>query len=608
MTAAALSATGAGLLRLLLAAGVLVVLALVGYGAISAGERLGGRPARPRRADLALPLALSLGALVAGWLSFTVALVSTALVPLAWAALLLASVRERHVLARDAARLGRRLRALLASAPVAAALLAAALLVLVPPLLLPLWDSDGLRYQVALPKLFLLEGRVVPYPWDVHAALPQLVGGLLLATLPVGGGESAKLLHAGFFVAALATLALLIHRDRRSRRAAVYAPLLLAVAPVAALPAISAFIDHAALFHLAVAALLLSRGRAAGALLPLGAAVATKTTAGPGAAALLLLAVARGPAGRRLRLALLGAAAFAAAFAPFGLRNLASTGDPVFPVGHVLLGRPVPGTDPVRVRAVLDFRAGATAPLGIGWLPGEEGLALDDVAGPALLLGLLALPLLLRERLWRPLVALAVAELLVAGLSRPLPRLLMPLFLALAAAAGLAADRWLRRAATPAVAALAAGTLAFASVPALGLPPALGFLAGRLDRDAFLAGAVPGYRAARFVNGLPGGAVMALDFPGPYYFDRPWVAEGVLNEPPLRRWLSAGADADGLLARCRALGVTHLLVTPGWGGGTPASLFPLARSRREAEAVVAFRARLRRVATVDGVDVFELPR
>jgi hypothetical protein len=100
---------------------------------------------------------------------------------------------------------------------------------------------------------------------------------------------------------------------------------------------------------------------------------------------------------------------------------------------------------------------------------------------------------------------------------------------------------------------------------------------------------------------------MALDFPGPFYLDRPWVAEGVLNEPPLRLWLAEGEGGEGLLARCRALGVTHILVTPGWGGGTPASLYPLARSRREAEALVAFRSKLRLVATVDRVDVFELP-
>ncbi|MFN7990039.1 MAG: hypothetical protein U0529_21385 [Thermoanaerobaculia bacterium] len=608
MTAAALSVVGAGLLRGLLVTGLLAALALIGYGVLDHASRLGGPSWRPRRADLALPLALSLGALVAGWLSFTAALASTWLVGPAWAALLLASLGARRQLGGDAARVFRRLRALAAAAPVASAALGLALAALLPPLFLPLWDSDGIRYQVALPKLFLLAGRVVPYPWDVHAALPQLFGGLLLAALPPGGGEVAKLLHAGFFVAALATLALLLHRERRSRRAAVYGPLLLAIAPVAAVPATSAFVDHAALFHLVVAALLVSRARGAASLLPIGASVATKTTAGPGAAVLLVLAAAAEPRGRRLRLAALGVAALLLSFAPFGLRNLAATGDPVFPVGHVLLGRAVPGTDPQLVRKVLQYRPDATAPLGIGWFPGEPGLAADDLAGPALLLGLLALPVALRGRRGHVLLALATAYLLVGAVSRPLPRLLMPLFLALAGAAALGADRWLRRAATPVVVALSAGTFALATAPALGLGPAVEHLAGRLGRDAFLSRAIPGYRAALFVNGQPGGRVMALDFPGPYYLARPWIAEGVVNEPPLRLWLAAGADGAGLLARCRELGVTHLLVTPGWGGGTPASLFPLARNRREAEAVAAFRSRLRRVATVEGVDVFELPR
>lgn len=632
MSEAAFGVIAAGILRLLLAAALLAALALVGYGLLrrrrAPGRAANEEPDAPsrgntengpdpgwtgpdpgwRRAEVALPLGLSVGALATGWLSFVAALVSTWLVPAVWAGLLLVSFRARKELARDAARVGRRLRALLGAAPVASAMLGLALLALLPPLFLPLWDSDGLRYQVALPKLFLLEGRVVAYPWDVTAFLPQLVGGLLLALLPVGGGETAKLLHAAFFVAALATLALLLHRDRRSRRAAVYGPLLLAVAPVAAVPATAAFVDHAALFHLVVAALLVARGAPGRAALPLGAAVATKTTAGPGAAALLLLAAATARKGERFRTLAAGGGAILLAFAPFGLRNVVETGDPVFPVGHVLLGAPVPGTDPALVNKVLEYRPEAEAPLGVGWLPGEPGLAADDVAGPALLLGILALPVARKGRRGHVLLALAGAYLLVGLVAQPLARLLMPLFLALAGTAALAADRWLRRAATPVVAALAAGTFAFATLPALGPGPALAHLAGRLPRDAFLASAVPGYRAALAVNALPGGKVMALDFPGPYYLARPWVAEGVVNEPPLRLWLDDGADGDVLLARCRDLGVTHLLVTPGWGGGTSASLWPLARSREEAETLVAFRSRLRLVATVDGVDVFELPR
>lgn len=602
MTGAAAGVVAGGLFHLLLAAACLSLLALIGYGL------LGRIPGRPRRADLALPLALSTGALATGWLSWVAALVSTKLVWLVWAGLLLASVRRAPDLARDARRVSRRLGALLRSTPVAAVLLGLTLAALVPVLFLPLWDSDGLRYQVALPKLYLLEGRVVPYPWDAHSALPEIVGGLLLGLLPAGGGETAKFLHAGFFLAALATFVLLLHRDRRSRRAAVYGPLLLAAAPVAALPATAAFVDHAALFHLVAAGLLVARSRPRASALPLGAAIATKTTAGPGAVALLLLGTATARSGERLRTLLLGAAAVLLAFAPFGLRNLVETGDPLFPVGHVLLGRPVPGADPSLVRRVLDYRPEAVAPLGIGWLPGEPGLQPDDVAGPALLLALFGLPVAIRSRRGHVLLVLAGVYLLVGLLSHPLARLLMPLFLGLAGAGALAADRWLRKAATPAVSLLAAGTFAAATLPSLGLGPALAHVTGGLSRDEFLAGAVPGYRAALYVNARPGGKVMALDFPGPYFLTRPWIAEGVVNDPPLRLWVAAGASAEELLARCRELGVTHVLVTPGWGGGTRASLLPLARSAREAEAVAAFRARLRLLATVDAVDVFELPR
>jgi hypothetical protein len=102
---------------------------------------------------------------------------------------------------------------------------------------------------------------------------------------------------------------------------------------------------------------------------------------------------------------------------------------------------------------------------------------------------------------------------------------------------------------------------------------------------------------------------MALDFPAPFYLDRPWVAEGVLNVPPLKRWLDEGCGAPELLSRTRALGVGTLLVTPGYGGGTPLSLLALTApgDRRGVETLLAFRSRLRLVSTVDGVDLWEVP-
>ncbi len=566
------------------------------------------RRVRPRTAALALPLSLSWGALLLGWSGWVMAaLLGNWALAATWGGLALGAVRALLPWVHALGRFGRRWGLHLRANPAGAVALAAVLVVLVPQLLLPLCDSDGLRYQVALPKLYLLLGKVVPYPWDVHAALPQTAAPLYLAGLAVAGGETAKWLHALFFLASLATLAEAVHRERWSRPAALGAPLLFAVTPVALAAASAAFIDHIALFHVAVAVLALSRGRQGLALPSIAAAVATKLTAAPAAAALLLVAVARARAGTRQRTLAVGVALVAAAVAPFALRNLCATGDPVFPVGHVLLGKAIPGTSPGRVQKVLDYRSNIPGPLGLSWLPGTAGASRDDVVGAHHLLGLFLLAAVVPIRRARLLVALIVACVVVGLVVHPLARLLMPLFWALAGTSALAMARWLGRGATPATLALAATVFATSTLPLLRLFEPGPYLGGRESRDAFLARVVPGYRAARFVNAQGVGTVMALDFPAPYYLDRPWVAEGTVQEPPLGMWLAAGASVEELLARSRALGVRHILVTPGYGGGTPFTLLPVAPDPASLPTAAAFRARLRWLATLDGVDVFELP-
>ena len=100
---------------------------------------------------------------------------------------------------------------------------------------------------------------------------------------------------------------------------------------------------------------------------------------------------------------------------------------------------------------------------------------------------------------------------------------------------------------------------------------------------------------------------MALDFPSPYTFDRPWIVEGVLNDPPLKSWLREEPTAERVLARLQALNVRYLVVTPGYGGGTKVSLYPLATSRPAALRVIELRKRLKLLTTIDGVDVYEVP-
>ncbi|MBK9968970.1 MAG: hypothetical protein IPP07_30730 [Holophagales bacterium] len=143
-------------------------------------------------------------------------------------------------------------------------LLTAAVLVAGAPLLLfslaiPLVDNDGIRYHVALPRLYLLTGRIFLYEWDVTGAYPALGDALYLVGLVVKSQDTAKFLHAGFLAASLAVLALTLHRGRRSRGAALAGPLLFLACPAVGVIAGAGFIDHIALFHLVTAFALVTR-------------------------------------------------------------------------------------------------------------------------------------------------------------------------------------------------------------------------------------------------------------------------------------------------------------------------------------------------------------
>ena len=590
------------------ALGLVVLLSVAGFGLLPGALRSG-------RARLALPLSLSFGATLYGTLGWLVgALAGTRfLLPLLGLLVALALPRSREWAA--AVRRGFRQGLALATAhPWLSAAACLPPLLLLPQLLIPIVDSDGLRYHAALARLFLLTGRVFLYPWDVHAALPQS-GEILFATvLRAGPEESVKWLHALFFVATLALLPALVHRGRKDRAVALAAPLLFAASPLALTPAGAAFLDHVALFHLATAALLVSRRMPPAVVgLALAGAVSTKLTSGVAVAGLALVALvqeaARGRSTKRLAAAaagLIGPAALA--LAPVAVRNVAATGDPFFPAGYGLLGKPIAGLTPDWRTRTTDSEKGSAGFLGLRWSTEQTNGRPDEVAGWLPLLGLVAVPLALSNARLRPLLGLLLPIAVVPLLGRPSARHLLPALWGLApfeaAALRLVAGRFLPAAA----AAAAAPTLIAAGAFLGGVFGPADYLLGRISRSDFLARAVPGYRATELVAAEPGGGkVMALDFPGPFYFSRPWVAEGIVNEPPLKLWLQAGDSGAGLLARLRAEEVRYIVVTPGYGGGTRGSLFPLAGSRAEAEAVRDLRALLRPAGRVDGCDLFEVP-
>jgi cell division protein FtsW (lipid II flippase) len=599
VTHALLAAVGPASAALLLFAAS----SLIGYALIPA--RL-----RPPRSLTLLLASASVGTTVFGvasWISGSL-LGTWTVVPLACLACLGAGVRA-PAWWRTTRRAARYLVSLARANIVASTLLAVLLSGLVPMLLVPLVDSDGLRYHVALPKLYLMAGRVFLYPYDVAAAFPEAVEMWYLLGLKVAPGEVAKFIHALFFLGSLAALAAVVHRNRRTRPATVLAPILFAASPVALIPAAHAFTDHVALFHVATAVLLLAQRSSP---LLIGAAVAgaltTKLTTAPVVLLVWVLVGVRGRSGARWSSWLKCALPVAIAFAPFALRNLAVFGDPIFPFGHGLLGRAVPGVSSRMVRFASFYHADVTTPLGISWGPGLSGAPADEWAGWHHLAGLFCVVVAAFYRPARVLLVPLLAYLPFGIAFRPPTRYLLPLLWSLAGLEALLLTALSRRRWWPlgVVAALPAGALAWHVLLTPFHP--MEYVRGRLDRDAYIASVVEGYSAARYVNTLPpGGRVMAIAFSAPYYFDRPWIAEGMLNQPPLKLELARATSAGDVLAWLRSLDVRYLVVTPSYGGGTPMSLLRLASTQHDALVLGGFKARLRLLATLDKVDVYEVP-
>ena len=563
---------------------------------------------RPATAAPALAISLSVGAAAAGWGGWVVGtLAGTRYLAPFWLLCLALSLRSFRPWGRTLLRALRRLAALARCSPLLAVVLVVAALPLFFPLAIPLVDNDGIRYHVAHPKLYLLTGRIFLYLWDVTGTYPALGDALYLAGLVFGREDVAKFLHAGFLGASLAVLALTLHRGRGSRGAALVGPILFLACPAVGVIAGAGFIDHITLFHLVAAfAVVLRNGRPLLVGVALGASLATKLTVGPAAATLAFACAVGRPRGMRLRALAVIAACSTVILAPFLIRNVRAYGDPVFPIGYLALGKPLPGVVTDVYNHFATFNRKNAGPLGIVWTTPRTGDD-DETAGIHNVAGLVLLLFGFRDRLVRLASLLVLPFLAYAVLSAPPTRYLLPLLwgLSLVTAAVLARLR--------------GGRLAWLAIP-LALPGlvlswsfqarnfgAADYLLGRVSREDYLARTIPGYRATVFVNGLPPGGVMAADLPGPLYFDRPWIVSGFINEAPLTLWLRDGDGPDQLLLRLREHGIRWLLATPGYGGGTPISLLPYAPEPSRAAPMAGLRSRLRFVATVDGVDVWEVP-
>jgi hypothetical protein len=448
-------------------------------------------------------------------------------------------------------------------------------LLLCPPLFLallsaitPVASPDELIYKLAVPRQYLMWGRMVEMPLHSHSYFPA---GSALAALPalvLSGGIAAKLLHYGAFLAALAALTKLARRlapDGASWLTAV----------VAWTPALTIVAGWAWPDWIVLGLLLVSYEKwrsfletgsgsdAASVAAALAGALACKYTALPWLAAFAPLALwqLRDGGRPRARLALAAAAILVLFGGFFYVRNLAWTGSPVAP-----FFQPSPPK-------VGHFRTPTMWGGWAGFLHGDDVFdpgIIDDSLGILLPLAALLSPLALagERRKYRDLFAIGALQLVVFVTFSPLSRLLVTACvpLALLGAAALTdalaeSPAATRRSLAAAAAVALAGQLALVGYTQVVGYDFLPYVVGTEKTEAYLL-RTQGYArtyAWMSAHTPEESRILLLGETRSYYVDRPVVAGGNLDGPRIARYLARFNDPAAFGRELQRLGVTHLL-------------------------------------------------
>lgn len=109
-------------------------------------------------------------------------------------------------------------------------------------------DWDGLAYHLAVPKLYLEQGRIFYIPFSSHSNFPFTVEMLYTLGLGLGSISLAKLFHLVFGVLAAAAVYVTARRHFGSRPA-LYSVLLVAGMPIVAWEATVAYVDLALVLY-----------------------------------------------------------------------------------------------------------------------------------------------------------------------------------------------------------------------------------------------------------------------------------------------------------------------------------------------------------------------
>lgn len=464
-----------------------------------------------------------------------------------------------------------------------------------------LQDWDSLAYHLAVPKLWLQAGQIEYVPFIHQSNFPFVVDNLYIWGLAWGGEQGAKTFTLAYSVFGAISL-FGIARSTYGEKAAWWTALVFSTIPVVLWESGTAYIDVAHGVWSGLAVLLLSiytsknndiRILAISAIC-LGFSLATKYTGVQIALAVGTVLLLAGILDKRLASGVKNCALLAAFVlmiaAPWFIRNLLSTGNPVYPFYYEAFdGR---NWDQWRAdiyrNEQLSFGVGRAdgqlnigefphAVLGLAYQPGRyvnpgqsEGNGFPTGAIGVVGMGALLLWLASgRARRFEMLVVTGVGVCFILWFflsqqSRYAANMAVPLCV-------LAGGAIARLRAGPALAVLAVGQAAYTLwlVKTVTVEPKLPVLLGSLSADEYRRANIPFFGASQRINEVArDGKVALYDEVFGYFLDVPyfWANPGHSTLIPYER-MDSGTD---FVLEMRNLGFTHVYVSIRFWGPTDA--------------------------------------
>ena len=465
-----------------------------------------------------------------------------------------------------------------------------------PVLVLPPHARDALVYHLEVPRQFLLHQGYASLGGNVFGFFPMGIEMLYLPCLAFFPPFTVQVVHFGFLgllLFGLAEFRLAILRSDRLPSRDGWLLLALATVPTLWRDATWAYIDAGWVYFgfLTVAAAWGFLKRRCKADLLHGAVFLAfyLTIKYPGFYFILILALvilASRLAGRMTLRIPAGAAAAALLLlllvaGPYYLRNLASTGNPLFPFFTRLLGSAHPHWSPDHEQALKLGILGqygenvppALAPLmfvGAAFNPVlDDPARFDGVIGPFLLLWLIPLLLCRRGPPREILLPLFIAAYLVAwGLILKQARFLMPVLPVILmyffsrpdspGSPGVAEKRVTRLA----IALILVFNLVVLMPPVFRLPLGRVLSGGRYETET-LEQLLPVYRCQQFINQqLPREANLWVLLTGNenFYLQRRYQADYIVEDFSFQAWLARSDRPEEILNEFRSRRATHLLI------------------------------------------------